>query len=1010
LSSNNEVFVRLVGELKVLRNDVAVALPPSKKTRALLAYLVATRTPQLRQRICDLLWDGPDDPRAALRWSLTKIRPIIDDAKATRLVADRDHVGFEMHGARVDLFEATTHVGADASRATTEGLRAAAAALRGEFLEGVELPDCYRFHEWCTGQRERVRALRLSVITSLVERLDDSPEEALEHARARITIDPLSDVAHAVVVRLLARLGRRAEALAQVDTCKRILERELGGRRSPALEVARLEIGRPVPGRDIAVGALPVIEVVPISARPSPALVARAREREVLASFAAATSDQILLLTGEPGIGKSRLLGDLAARVRDGGGLVLEGRAFEAEAVRPYGIWIDILRDPRIASFRRSELAPLLPELGDGAPNDAETKARLFDGIARLFRDLSASAPVAILVDDLHWLDEASAGLLGYLARVSAGTRVMIGCAARDGELSDNQAVLRFVRTLRREGRLDTLPVEPLDEDAITELVGAKTEEEATRIFRESGGNPLFAIEVARADQTGTARPLDALLEDRLARLDGRARDLLVWAAALGRQFAPELLVRVTGENLAQTIGAIGDLETQGLLSASSEGASYTFAHELIRKAVYRQLSGPRRRLVHLTIARALEATPDAAGDVVHHASLAEDALLLARACVAAGQRCMRMSARRQAKDFAERGLSVAPRLDLEEGIHLRAELLNIAAFSATATTTERHALEREGEIVAQLAREHGRPEDEATALFALSLLTSIRADFETTHTSTLRQAAAARNADPATSVPAIANTAFCLAFIERDVPKARALLDEAADLARIHGLSVIDLDLGEGVLSQFEGDSQVARKHLERVVAAGRAARDWWRESVALIRLGMLALDSGAFEETRTHAVALRAVAAKLGEGSEAITADALEALALQDPSRIEAAIRALSLADAKATLAFTLTAAAEIQLANGDLAGGRAFAEAALRAAEALGKPSAIIRAHVALGRATPDDAAAQLAAAQALIDHPYGISRPARDAVNTLAELVSNAGTNAGPHAARSKRRKR
>src|SRR2546425_3974061 len=91
--------IRLLGELEVQRDGDSVPLPPSKKTRALLAYLVATGKPQLRDRICDLLWEGPDDPRAELRWSLTKLRPLLDG----HLVADRERIELQPEGVTIDL-------------------------------------------------------------------------------------------------------------------------------------------------------------------------------------------------------------------------------------------------------------------------------------------------------------------------------------------------------------------------------------------------------------------------------------------------------------------------------------------------------------------------------------------------------------------------------------------------------------------------------------------------------------------------------------------------------------------------------------------------------------------------------------------------------------------------------------------------------------------------------------------------------------------------------------------
>ena len=147
--------ITLLGGLELMRGDARVALPASKRTRALLGYLVAVRTPQLRAALCDLLWDGPDDPRASLRWSLTKLRAVIDDSGAPRLVADRDRVGFVAHGASVDIDGLQECIGGGTDAASTPELEQAATLLRGEFLDGLDLPHCYRFHHWCMAERER---------------------------------------------------------------------------------------------------------------------------------------------------------------------------------------------------------------------------------------------------------------------------------------------------------------------------------------------------------------------------------------------------------------------------------------------------------------------------------------------------------------------------------------------------------------------------------------------------------------------------------------------------------------------------------------------------------------------------------------------------------------------------------------------------------------------------------------------------------------------------------------
>jgi DNA-binding SARP family transcriptional activator len=976
---NPGLSIRLLGEIRVLRDGAPLALPASKKTRALLGYLVAAGTPQPRQRLCDLLWDGPDDPRAALRWSLTKLRPLVDDVRTVRLVADRDRVGFERENTSVDLFEAATHVGSGVASASTEALASAAALLGGDFLEGLDMPDCYRFHEWCTAERERVRGQRLSVLDALIDRLGDrAPEEALRHARQRLAIDPLSDTAHARAITLLARLGRNAEAQAQVETCRRILERELGGRRSPALEVARLEIGK-TPSLEAPPRSPPVVTASPAGAdvrmpdRPAPlAFVGRVPERAVLADLVRLATEgganEVVLLSGEPGLGKSRLLGELGALAGAIGGTLLAGRAFEAESVRPFGIWIDMLRGAPLADVDadlRKSLAPLFPELG-GAPHDAESKARLFDGVVRLLRAMSARAPLIVAVDDLHWLDEASANLLHYVARVSIGDRVGIACATRDGELEDNPSALRFVRGLRRDGRLLRLSLSPLGEEdtcaLVEEAVGPSAD--GARVFRESGGNPLFAIEVARALAGGARegpQALEALLDERLARLGARGRELVLWAAALGREFEPEILAGAMGETLAHTAAALGDLEREGLVVGSGE--RYAFTHELVRKAAYRQLSGARQRLVHLAIARALAAAPDPGaswGDVVHHASFAGDAALAARACVAAGERALRMLARRQARAFAVRGLAHTARLG-KEGLALRVDLLTIAATSAAMDAERQVILEEDAEDAVRLARENDRPEIAAKALYALGLLRSARGDFEGAHQVTLGAAEASRASSPADSVPMIANTAFCLAIIERELPKSRALLDEAVEGARTHRLSVIDIELCDGYLAHIEGNLVHARGALERGLSLARSRADAWRQSMALIRLAMIALESHAWDAARSWAEELRVAGGKLGEGSEGAIADALEALAVrgargaEGPAKVDAAILGLVRADAKAMLAYVLTTASEMAVDDLAFADADALARRALDAAEPLGKPSAIILAHAALGRAS-------------------------------------------------------
>jgi DNA-binding SARP family transcriptional activator len=320
--------ITLLGRLDVARDGASVPLPRSKKTRALLAYLVATGRPQSRAQLCELLWEGPDDPRAALRWSLTKIRTILDEGATTRIVADHEQVSFAAHGAEVDMAALRDEVGLDPAGAATDALIRAAGWFQGEFLDGIDLPDCYRYHEWWTAERERLRALRVGILSTLADRLPDDPDRALTYARARLMVDPFAEAAHVAMMQLLNAAGRTREALQQYESCRRMLEGQLGAKPSATLERARAALGS-VPQTTVV--SPPRIDATPPT--PGKPLVGRSPEVNAItaavAEAAAGRNRDVIWISGEPGIGKTRLLEELSAQMRGRGGTVVSGRAYE---------------------------------------------------------------------------------------------------------------------------------------------------------------------------------------------------------------------------------------------------------------------------------------------------------------------------------------------------------------------------------------------------------------------------------------------------------------------------------------------------------------------------------------------------------------------------------------------------------------------------------------------------------------------------------------------------------
>jgi pimeloyl-ACP methyl ester carboxylesterase/DNA-binding SARP family transcriptional activator len=215
--------IRVLGELEVRRDGAPLALPQSRKTRALLAFLVMHRAPQRRDALCELLWELPDDPRAALRWSLSKLRPLLNEPGVERLEADRERVCFVPHGAAIDLAHVRGACADGADRLSASELRALAELFRGPFIAGLDLPAQPAFETWRLGQQEQARRLHLCVLDALADRLVDAPQEKAATLRRRIELDPGDPAAHARLIALLAQTGTREEAEQQKQASARML-------------------------------------------------------------------------------------------------------------------------------------------------------------------------------------------------------------------------------------------------------------------------------------------------------------------------------------------------------------------------------------------------------------------------------------------------------------------------------------------------------------------------------------------------------------------------------------------------------------------------------------------------------------------------------------------------------------------------------------------------------------------------------------------------------------------
>jgi pimeloyl-ACP methyl ester carboxylesterase/DNA-binding SARP family transcriptional activator len=212
VTDESVLTIRLLGGLRIERSGTPIKLPRSKKTRALLGYLVATERSHHRSRLCSLLWDVTDDPRAALRWCLTKLRPLVDQPDQVRIISDGQTVAFRTHGARVDIYDLKQTRTAGTEAATTEALIELADSFTGDMLEGLELGDFQEFAAWCAAERAEVRKHQCRVLAELLNRLADDPESAVPFARHQVHLLPKSTEARSGLLKILAATGRIREA------------------------------------------------------------------------------------------------------------------------------------------------------------------------------------------------------------------------------------------------------------------------------------------------------------------------------------------------------------------------------------------------------------------------------------------------------------------------------------------------------------------------------------------------------------------------------------------------------------------------------------------------------------------------------------------------------------------------------------------------------------------------------------------------------------------------------
>jgi hypothetical protein len=785
-------------------------------------------------------------------------------------------------------------------------------------------------------------------LRELVGRLQESPEQALHYARALVGIAPYDEPSRAALIRLLHASQHMEEANQQYQIGLRMLK-EAGVVSTGALLQARLGAGADrvgVAAKDSSPHPPYAADVAPVTDE----LIGRDDEvralAEAMSRVAGAGRAEIVLVRGEPGIGKSRMLECMAQLAKSRNAFVLEASAFQAEAMRPFALWIDALR---------ASDADVAERIFGG--NYAQNRDRLLSGLSGLIAAEAETRPVVLIFDNVQWCDESSAAALHYVGRINRRKPLLVVLAARDGELQDNVALQQALSGLRHDDLLRELKLAPLSAAATAQLIERRYPGvDAERLNQACRGNPLLAIELARAEQEGAeGGSLDQLVHERLARFDVDGAEVLRWAAVLSTRIDVATLERLTGLGANEVTAILESAERRGILSTTVHGLR--FSHELIARAVYHDISPVRRQVMHRRIAELLEqdAALDLAraSDLAHHATQSGDPGLAAKAMVSAGRLCLRFFANAEALSLARKGLQLATQLPAAERVCLKIDLHDIMLAAAPLAEWEEAA--RRYVELAEEALDHGALAHARLGYHMASYVRWQHGQWAGAREESLQSERAARGASDREQIIGMADTAKCLLMLERDLSQADAMLMEAEALAARQRVRHHSIPAGLAMLRFYENRLDEAEELFKQARTLCKYAGDRVCEYQANEYLVMINFQRGRFADAKARCGELLTLAGKLREGSEAPFANALYGLcvyAMEDVAdTLDNALEDLRIADAKHRLAYVQTRAALLDYERGRTDKAIERASEALVCAELLERATELMLAHLVL-----------------------------------------------------------
>jgi DNA-binding SARP family transcriptional activator len=620
--------IMLFGTIAAERDGRAVPLDGLRQSeRALLAILALRRDGIVpRDELAEAVFGhlAPERVAANLRVALSRLRGALGDPN---VIESRDGSYRLTDTVRVDVADFEAHTGR-ARAALREG-RADSARAELETALGLYRGDVIAVDpsaEW-EALRTRLRRKRVEAYEDLADAHLSlgRPRDASASAERAVEIDPTRESAYRRLMTAHYAAGEQDAALAAYERCRNILADELGVNPLPETMTLHERILQRVP---IAVRSASATNAVP-----GLPFVGREAERIALeAAIARAAQDRVLVLVvGEAGAGKTRLVTESVARRSDIA--VLATRCYERERELPF--------------------QPIREVLGDRAPEprtDAaadEARRSLIEAYAAAVLAAADGRPLVWTIDDVQWADVSTLDVLHFVLRRSTGAHVAVVAAGRQDELPPEHSVMRLLMDLRREGHGERIALMPLAADDVVALARATgmSSERAVAVHSRSGGNAFFVTELLMALRRGSTSLPETARDAVLARthvLPEEAREALRAAAVLGGRFQAIEVAAVSRLDTDAVARALGALEAHDLVRPIAR-AEFELVHDLVRDSVYGDIPAAVRAELHR---RAIEALMVARGEsaaslICYHAELAGDAECAFGCAVKAGEHAL---------------------------------------------------------------------------------------------------------------------------------------------------------------------------------------------------------------------------------------------------------------------------------------------------------------------------------------------------------------------------------